>query len=199
MPTSTDPKQFQHTSGTTDAVWVHLDPYSNRPSFKALDSDIETDVCIIGAGIGGISTAYELVTRGREVVLVEAREVLSGETGRTSGHLTNALDDGYTEIAKKHGKDGAKLAAESHGWARDRIGEIAEKLQIECEYRKLPAYEISQYPVGKSEHNDELQELQEEADMQRELGLETRYDVSVILCGQPLRHDISSWILANMS
>ncbi|KFY31534.1 hypothetical protein V493_01017, partial [Pseudogymnoascus sp. VKM F-4281 (FW-2241)] len=73
-----------------------------------------TDVCIIGAGIAGISTAYELVTRGLEVVLIEAREVLSGETGRTSGHLSNALDDGYLKIAKKHGVEGAKIAADSH-------------------------------------------------------------------------------------
>lgn len=179
MASSTDSKHTQYTSGITDAVWIHQDPYSNRPSFKALDSDIETDICIIGAGIGGISTAYELVSRGREVVLIEAREVLSGETGRTSGHLTNALDDGYTEIAKKHGKDGAKTAAASHAWARDRVGEVAKALSIECEYRKLPAYEISQYPVGNSKYEDEMKELREEADIQQDLGLETRFDVSL--------------------
>ncbi|KAJ4172659.1 hypothetical protein NW754_002862 [Fusarium falciforme] len=102
MASSNKSQQFFHTSGATDSVWVHQDPVSNRPSFSKLGSDVETDVCIIGAGIAGISTAYELVNRGREVVLLEARQVLSGETGRTSGHLTNDLDDGYTEIAKKH-------------------------------------------------------------------------------------------------
>ncbi|KAF5633949.1 hypothetical protein F25303_8950 [Fusarium sp. NRRL 25303] len=140
---SSKSQQFFHTSGATDSVWVRRDPVSNRPTFSKLDQDIETDVCVIGAGIGGISTAYELVTRGREVVLLEARQVLSGETGRTSGHLTNDLDDGYTEIAKKHGDEGARIAAESHAWGRDRVGEISQMLGIECEYRKLPAYEES--------------------------------------------------------
>ncbi|KAF4980548.1 hypothetical protein FZEAL_3483 [Fusarium zealandicum] len=177
-------QQFFHTSGATDSVWIHQDPVSNRPSFTKLNSDIETDVCIIGAGIGGISTAYELVTRGREVVLVESREVLSGETGRTSGHLTNDLDDGYTEIAKKHGEKGARVAAESHAWARDRVGEIAKALGIECEYRKLPAYEISQYAVGEQKHDDELKELRdEEGPMQKKLGIDVTFDENLTVRG----------------
>jgi len=48
---------------------------------------MEADVCVIGSGITGVSTAYELVKRGYQVLMVEAREILSGETGRTSGHL----------------------------------------------------------------------------------------------------------------
>jgi len=89
------------TSGTTLPVWTHKLPYSSIPTFPALFSSLETEICIIGAGIAGIHSAYELVRRGKEVVLLEARDVLSGETGRTSGHLTNDLDDGYLEIVKK--------------------------------------------------------------------------------------------------
>lgn len=123
------------TSGVTDPVWIHTEPYSNRPKFDTLKADMECDVCIIGSGITGVSTAYELVKRGHQVLLVEAREILSGETGRTSGHLASDLDDGYTEIASKHGKDGAKLAYESHQWALNHVGEVAKELGIECEYR----------------------------------------------------------------
>ncbi|KAF4468073.1 hypothetical protein FALBO_5048 [Fusarium albosuccineum] len=185
MASSANPKpqQFFHTSGATDSVWVHKDPVSNRPSFSKLDSDTETDVCIIGAGIAGISVAYELVSRGREVILLEARQVLSGETGRTSGHLTNDLDDGYTEIAKKHGESGAKAAAESHAWARDRVGEISKALEIECEYRKLPAYEISQYPNSEHKHDVELRELRDEEALQRKLGIEVTFDEHLAVRG----------------
>ena len=125
------------TSGGLEPVWIHTEPYSNRPHFKKLVGNIEADVCIIGAGISGISTAYELVKRGHQTVLVEAREVLSGETGRTSGHLASDLDDGYLEIGKKFGADGAALAADSHNWALHRVGEISRELGIECEYRLL--------------------------------------------------------------
>lgn len=141
---------------------------------------METDICVIGAGISGISTAYELVRRGKNVTVIDARNVLSGETGRTSGHLTNDLDDGYLEIAKKHGEKGAKAAAESHAWARDRIGEIAKELRIDCEYRRLPAYDISQFPVGEKKHDDELKQLKEEAEYQNKLGIETRFDVGLL-------------------
>ena len=66
------------TSGKNDPVWVHTEPYSNRPQFSQLDRDVDTDVCIIGSGIAGISVAEQLVRRGLKVVMVEAREILSG-------------------------------------------------------------------------------------------------------------------------
>jgi glycine/D-amino acid oxidase-like deaminating enzyme len=176
MATLTKPEHFMWTSGERDSVWIHKDPYSNRPRFNTLDRDIDTDVCVIGAGIAGISTAYELVSRGVEVVMIEAREVLSGETGRTSGHLNSALDDGYLEIEKKHGRDGAKIAAESHGWAVKRVGEISKKLGIDCEYRILPSYEVSQYPRGNKEWEEEISQLKEEVSLDKQLGIEVRYD-----------------------
>ena len=72
---------FLDTSGESDAVWIHTDPYSNRPQFPALTEDIKTDVCVIGSGIAGTSVAYELVQRGVKVVMLEARGILSGESG----------------------------------------------------------------------------------------------------------------------
>jgi heterodisulfide reductase subunit A-like polyferredoxin len=56
-------KSAMDTSGVCDPVWIHTEPYSNRPKFAALSGDMECDVCIVGSGISGISTAYELVKR----------------------------------------------------------------------------------------------------------------------------------------
>lgn len=178
-----DPKHFMYTSGETDPVWIHQFPYKNLPRFSKLDRDLETDVCIVGAGISGVSTAYELVTRGLNVVLIEAREVLSGETGRTSGHLANDLDDGYPVIASKHGDKGAKAAAESHTWALNRVGEISKQLGIECEYRHLPAYDFSQYPKSSKDHESDMQILVEEGMKAKELGISTEYKLGFKLKG----------------
>ncbi|KAF3064952.1 putative Rieske 2Fe-2S iron-sulfur protein YhfW [Daldinia childiae] len=178
-----DLEQFVRTSGITNPVWIHGDPFSKRPQFNPLSKDIETDVCIIGAGIAGISIAYELITRGREVVLVEARDVLSGETGRTSGHLSNALDDMYPEIAKKHGKDGAKAAAESHTWALNRVGEIAKELGIDCEYRHLPGYRVSQYQKGTEEHKKDMDTIKEDVEMAKKLGIDATFDENLTVRG----------------
>lgn len=170
-----DSKHFMFTSGETDPVWIHRLPYKSLPRFSKLDRDLETDVCIVGAGISGVSVAYELVTRGLNVVLIEAREVLSGETGRTSGHLANDLDDGYPAIASKHGDKGAKAAAESHTWALNRVGEISKQLGIECEYRHLPAYDFSQYPKSSKNHESDMQVIVEEGMKAKELGIPTEY------------------------
>ncbi|KAL7625176.1 hypothetical protein AAE478_004391 [Parahypoxylon ruwenzoriense] len=156
-----DAEHFIHTSGIQDPVWGYADPFSNRPQFHPLTEDIDTDVCIIGAGIAGFSTAYELVACGREVVLVEARDILAGETGRTSGHLSNALDDMYPEIAKKHGEAGAKTATDSHTWGLNRVGEIAKELGIDCEYRHLPGYRVSQYERGTEEWKKDIGDIKE--------------------------------------
>lgn len=171
------------TSGETDAVWVHTEPYSNRPGFSKLTQDRETDVCVIGAGITGISTAYELVTRGVKVILIEARDVISGESGRTSGHLSSALDAPYTEIASKHGEAGAKAAAESHQWALRRVGEVAKELGIACEYRMIPDYEISQYEKGNPKHDEEMKELREDSEKASKLGLKTTYKENYAIRG----------------
>lgn len=71
--------------------------------------------------------------------------MLSGETGRTSGHLSYSLDSGYVEIAKKHGQAGAQAAADSNLWAIKHIGEVAKALSIDCDYRVVPDFEISHY------------------------------------------------------
>lgn len=83
------------TSDYEQPVWISTEPYSSRPMFPKLDKNITTDVVIVGAGTTGISAAYECVGRGMATTLIDAREVLFGETGRTSGHLSSALDDRY--------------------------------------------------------------------------------------------------------
>ncbi|GME35106.1 FAD dependent oxidoreductase [Neofusicoccum parvum] len=169
---SRPPNQFLHTNGETDSVWTHGLPYSKYPFFPQLDRDLETDVCVVGSGITGVSVAYELVHRGHDVVMLEARNAVAGESGRTSGHLTNALDDGYVAIAKKHGNEGAKTAAESHAWALKHIGDVAATLGVDCEYRRLPAYEISQYPRDDERHAEEIRRLEEEAERVRAFGID---------------------------
>lgn len=175
MATHTEPQQYMRTSGATDSVWIHKEPYSNFPTFPSLDKDIETEVCIIGSGIAGITIAYELVTEGVDVTMIEARNILSGESGRTSAHLSSDMDAGYLELVKLHGKDGARAVAESHQYAIHRVGEISKKLNIDCEYRELPAYNISQYEHGTKDHDDEMSEQKEEVETQRELGLDAEY------------------------
>ncbi|KPI43979.1 putative Rieske 2Fe-2S iron-sulfur protein YhfW [Cyphellophora attinorum] len=174
---------FMDTSGASEPVWIHTEPYSKRVTFPQLSKDLDVDTCIIGSGIAGISTAYELVRQGKEVAVIEARNALSGESGRTSGHLASNLDDGYMAIAKKFGNDGARTAAESHDWGIQRVGEISRELKIDCEYRVLKGITVSQFEVGTTDHKNDVVTLKKETTLAKELGLDANFDAEVRIGG----------------
>lgn len=67
------------------------------------------------------------------------------------------------------------MAVDSHTYAINRIGEISKKLGIDCEYRQLPGYEISQYERGQDGHQEDVEDFKEEAKIMRELGMEASY------------------------
>src|SRR5687768_17916059 len=97
------------------------------PLRDPLTESISTDVCIVGAGIAGLTTAYLLASEGRAVVVLDDGAIGGGMTGRTTAHLTNAFDDRYVEMEKVHGEEGARLIAASHTAAIDKIEEIVQK------------------------------------------------------------------------
>ncbi|MDF2940710.1 MAG: oxidoreductase [Gammaproteobacteria bacterium] len=119
----------------TQSLW--RDNFQEKPCFS-LNEDAETDVCIVGGGIAGLSIAYQLVLAGKKVIVLERRKVGDGETGNTSAHLSYALDDRFYEIEKMHGKDKAKLAAQSHKEAIDWIEQVIQTEQIDCEFKRIP-------------------------------------------------------------
>ncbi len=110
------------------------------PSYPALAENIEVDVCVIGAGIGGLTTAYFLLKEGKKVCLLENFEVGSGQTGRTTAHFTTALDDRYFELEKIHGLEGSRLAAESHAAAIKKVEQIVHDEKIDCELMRVDGY-----------------------------------------------------------
>jgi glycine/D-amino acid oxidase-like deaminating enzyme/nitrite reductase/ring-hydroxylating ferredoxin subunit len=105
-----------------------------------VQSDLDTEVCIVGAGISGLSVAFSLVREGTSVIVVDDGPVGGGETGRTSAHLSCALDDRYYHLESLFGEAGAKLAAESHRAAIDSIESTAAQLGIACEFRRVDGY-----------------------------------------------------------
>ena len=111
-----------------------------KPLFKTLAGDQTTEVCVVGAGIAGLTIAYVLAKRGRRVVVLDRERLGLGETGLTSAHLSNALDEHYFELERLHGARGARLAAESHGQAIDLIESIVAEEGIECEFRRTDGY-----------------------------------------------------------
>lgn len=110
------------------------------PSFSRLLTNEQAQVCIVGAGIAGLTTAYLLGRAGRSVIVLDDGPIVSGETERTTAHLTTALDDRYVELERLHGEKGAQLAAESHSAAIKRIEQIVREEHIDCDFEVLNGY-----------------------------------------------------------
>ena len=124
-------------SGHTTSVWMDT---TEVPQFQPLTQDLRSNVCVVGAGIAGMTTAYLLARAGRAVVLIDDGPIGGGETSRTTAHLTSALDDRYYNIATMHGEEGARLAAESHMSAIHRIETIASMEDIDCDFQRVEGF-----------------------------------------------------------
>jgi glycine/D-amino acid oxidase-like deaminating enzyme/nitrite reductase/ring-hydroxylating ferredoxin subunit len=127
----------ESASGSTVSLWLATAPAPDRP---ALAGDLDVDVCVVGAGIAGLSTAYELALAGRQVVVIDQARVGDGMTGRTTAHFSNAFDDRYFEVERMHGERAARLVAESHTRAIDRAEEIATAEGIDCGLERLDGW-----------------------------------------------------------
>src|SRR6186997_2122811 len=102
----------------TTSIWMAT---ANPPALSPLQQSSRADVCVIGAGIAGLSVAYCLAREGKSVVVLDDGRIGSGMTERTTAHLSNEIDDTYVEIERLHGQEGARIAAASHTAAIDRI------------------------------------------------------------------------------
>ncbi len=124
-------------AGHTASIWMATE---TLPEFSRLARAQHADVCIVGAGIAGLTTAYLLGRQGKSVVVLDDGPIVSGETERTTAHLVTALDDRYLELERLHGEHGARLAAESHAAAIDTIERIVREENIACDFERLDGY-----------------------------------------------------------
>jgi glycine/D-amino acid oxidase-like deaminating enzyme/nitrite reductase/ring-hydroxylating ferredoxin subunit len=118
------------------SIWMDVD----LPRAPVLDRQETADVVIVGAGIAGLSTAYELTVRGKSVVVLDRGVLGGGMTSRTTAHLASALDDLYHKLVAMRGEDIARQHYESQSAAVDRIEHIQADESIACDFKRLEGY-----------------------------------------------------------
>ncbi|MGI4834741.1 MAG: FAD-dependent oxidoreductase [Janthinobacterium lividum] len=151
MAASIDPNR---TSAATQSSWFPTAPAP--PTFAPLTENLTADVVVVGGGIAGLTTAYLLGKAGKQVVLLEDGDLASGESGRTTAQLSNAIDERYTSLEQLFGEEGARLAANSHSTAIDQVEQIVGDEQIACEFRRVDGFLFLPKNGDPQELKDEL-------------------------------------------
>lgn len=107
---------------------------------KELSGDKQADVCVIGAGFTGLSTALHLVEQGYHVIVLEAAQVGWGATGRNGGQMINGYNRGFDVIKKRYNEDTAKALISMAFEGSDIIRQRVEKYKIECDLVKAGSF-----------------------------------------------------------
>lgn len=100
----------------------------------------ERDVVVIGAGMTGILTAWQLQKAGKRVAVLEAGRIAGGQTGRTTAKITSQHGMIYSRLLQEIGQKKARLYAEANQQAIAEYEHIITENGIDCDFERLPAY-----------------------------------------------------------
>lgn len=127
-----------HAQQVTASIWSAT---ASVPPMPPLLADAHADVCVVGAGIAGLTTAYHLAGDGQRVIVLDQAPTLdANQTALTTGHLCDAVDDRYHELERIFGGRGARSAARSHRDAITTIDRICRDERIDCCFEYVDGY-----------------------------------------------------------
>lgn len=140
----------QHAAWTLDA--------GQRPVRHRLRKSVACDVAVVGAGITGLVTAYLLARDGKSVVVVDQAELGTGESGRTTAHLTHVIDAWLPDLIQRLGRGGAKDVWDGACFAIGLLERIVRDEAIACDFQRVNNH------IFTFDQPDRLMQLQRAAD-----------------------------------
>jgi glycine/D-amino acid oxidase-like deaminating enzyme len=146
---------------TNESYWMET---AAQTAYPPLAGDVDVDVVVIGGGIAGLCTAWELTEAGQRVALVEADRIAAGVTGYTTAKLSVLHTLVYATIRKSLGPDAARMYATSQQQAVERVFAVASRLNIDCDLERVPAFTWTESP-------EQLDRIRAEADAATKAGL----------------------------
>ncbi len=140
-----------------NSLWL-----SDNEIFKNLDldnninEDLSTDVCVIGAGIFGLTCGYYLTKLGYKVTILEKSDIASKATGHTTGKITSQHGLFYDYLTNSYGHKFAKDYLDANEEAIENIKNIIDEEDINCDfkYQKSFVYTTNkeEFPFIKKEY-----------------------------------------------
>lgn len=148
-------KPKEHSTWLTDVT---------IPSFPKLQTDLDTEVAIVGGGLAGLLSAYTLAKAGKKVVVLESDRIARKSTGYTTGFLSQLIDTDTADLTEMFGEKATREIWNSHGEGISLIEQIVREEKISCEFMRTTNYVYA---------NDsrERKSLEEEYKSMKSLGL----------------------------
>lgn len=152
-----------------------LDSIENKNKFNKLEKDISTDVCIVGAGIFGLTCGYYLTKQGYNVVLLEKeKDIASKTTGHTTAKITSQHNLIYKYLIDSLGESIAKKYLYANQNAIENIAKIVEEEKIDCDFERQNSYVYTN-------NLDELEKIKLENKAVNSLGFKSEFVTSTPL------------------
>jgi glycine/D-amino acid oxidase-like deaminating enzyme/nitrite reductase/ring-hydroxylating ferredoxin subunit len=139
--------------GRAASLWLET---SSESEFPSLESDLQVEVAVVGAGIVGITTALLLKESGSTVALVEADRVAAGVTGYTTAKVTSLHGLTYAKLMSDFGENTARAYGEANQAGLERIARFVEELHIDCDFRRKANYTYTESAVERGRIEDEV-------------------------------------------
>ncbi|QSB28858.1 FAD-binding oxidoreductase [Flavobacterium sp. CLA17] len=117
---------------STETFWPLK--YAMEVSYPSIDSDLETEILIIGAGITGALTAYKLINEGKKVIMVDRRDICNGSTAASTALLQYEIDISLHELIKIRGLQCAVDSYRNGKKAIFDLRNIIDTIKSDCQF-----------------------------------------------------------------
>ena len=149
-----------------NSLWLTENKNDNK--FDNLSANIETDVCIIGAGIFGMTCGYYLSKAGLKVSIIEKDEIGHKTTGHTTAKITSQHGLFYTYLVETYGEGFAKDYLSANQEAIENIKEIIDAEKINCDFERQSNFVYTT-------NSSDVQKFKKEVDVLNSLGFPANF------------------------
>ncbi|WP_299727571.1 FAD-binding oxidoreductase [uncultured Endozoicomonas sp.] len=122
-----------HTEQHADSYYAASLNYTT--DYPSLEGHLKVDVCVVGGGFSGVSTALELAERGYNVAVLEARKIGWGATGRNGGQLIRGIGEEPEQFRNQIGEEGVEAIYQMGFEAVELVRQRIKKYDIQCDLK----------------------------------------------------------------
>ena len=148
------------------SLWIETT--KDEIQLNSLNGDEKTEICIIGAGLFGLTTAYYLSKYGKKVIVIDKDKIGEKVSGNTTGKITSQHELFYNYLINDYGEGFARKYLEANEKAIINIQKIIKEEQIDCDFEIKSSYVFAQ-------KEDEVLDIEKEVNAVNKIGKKAEF------------------------